>query len=243
MKKRKSSKKIVRKRKSKSTVLNSGYLPYLLSGLVTLLILFCFLGFYNRSHNPNVLSVATMLAKGGDHGGNPGEDVQQRKPPHLKLPENHAGQIENRQDDFINVEHATGSSGFVLRHKGVEAETENELRHDPTASNSLLLTTPSGNTHILILPDQAIQTVLTHNHLTSVLGEDGASSSADLESKIKLTIKGDQAVFEVKGIKKEKFLGFIPVNIHKTADVSASTGEVVSTSESFLGRLTDFLSF
>ena len=56
----------------KSVKYNSGFLPYLVSGLVTLLILFLFINYYNATRNPNVLGISSVLAKndealGEDH--------------------------------------------------------------------------------------------------------------------------------------------------------------------------------
>lgn len=146
-------------------------------------------------------------------------------------------QPELEEGDDVHIENATGSSGFLVRHKGVEAEAEDKLEHDPSASNSLLLTTPSGKQHILILPDQALDTVLSHNMLTSVPGADASGGA-----KIKLVSKDNGAVFEVEGVKSKKFLGLIPVTIPKTVNVSATDGSVVNTTQSFFSKLLDLLS-
>ncbi len=284
------AKKISKKR---STKYNSGFLPYLVSGLVTLVILFLFINYYNATRNPNVLGISSVLARDDEslslednHKGPQGEipmgrdgnsgqsgqfnqekqaepghamtaDVSGRKPqgepPHMNIsgtpvpPRTRDQKMEihrEEENDDLDFHSATDSSGFIMRHRGVEADADGVLSHDPeaTSSNQLLLTTPSGNKKILVLPDEAIQKVLEHNKLTQIFDENGASVSADL-AKIKLTVKGDQAVFEVKGIKKEKFLGFIPVNLHKTADISAETGDVTTRSDSFFGGVMDLLSF
>lgn len=287
MKKKNKSKPVKKTPKSRKSVkYNSGFLPYLVSGLVTLLILFLFINYYNATRNPNVLGISSVLARGGDdnhsedsmgrdeNSGQSGqfhpEPLQNADQEHI-VSSNTAGRMlqeEHRinpsgapippqgkeeklevhnvgeENDDLDFHSATDSSGFIMRHKGVEAETDGDLENDPeaTSSNQLLLTTPSGKHHIMVLPDQAIQKVLEHNKLTELFDGNGASVSADF-AKIKLTVKNDQAVFEVKGIKKEKFLGLIPVDLHKTVEVSAETGDVTSSSDSFFGGFLDALSF
>lgn len=95
-----------------------------------------------------------------------------------------------------------------------------------------------------ILPDQAVQNLLktkvfttVESKKTSTPGESNATTQ-----KTTLTELNNEPVFKVKGTAKKNLFGFIPVNIAKTAFVSAETGEVTKIDESFGQKLLEFLS-
>lgn len=49
-------------------------------------------------------------------------------------------------------------------------------------------------------------------------------------------------VYEIAGLSDQKLLGFIPVSVKKTVDVSVETGEIVGTNVSLGDQILDLLS-
>ncbi|MGE5042263.1 MAG: hypothetical protein ACM3IJ_05185 [Candidatus Levyibacteriota bacterium] len=243
-------------KKLKRSRYSSGPLPYLLAGFFASVLLFTFIHLQSDSSEFRVLGSST-LAENTDHQQNiqsedrqgpehedsrPSmperrEGVQPPPPRGATPPEPEDRKPESEKDDDIHLKDATGSSGFLLWHRGVQAESEDKLEHDPESTHSVLLTTPSGHEHILVLPDQAVKAVLDHNELTTVPGADASGGA-----KLKLLNKDNKPVFEVQGSKAKKFLGLIPVTIPKTVDVSATDGSIVNTTQSFFSKLLDLLS-
>ncbi len=72
--------------------------------------------------------------------------------------------------------------------------------------------------------------------------DDFSLDSTD-QTESTLVMQDDKPVYEIKGNKKAKFFGLLPVNIGKSIRVSAETGEVVKTSQTGASRLLDFFSF
>ena len=66
---------------------------------------------------------------------------------------------------------------------------------------------------------------------------DGISSIVDLGER------NGVPVYEITGISDQKLLGFIPVEIERSAIISAETGEIVDTDSSILDSLVDLASF
>lgn len=140
--------------------------------------------------------------------------------------EDHMGSDEGEMPELEH--HADGD---LLRVGSMSARS-----HFPimiTASGEAVVVTPHG-TIVAVLPDKALQALLKTHILSHI---DEGSSSAELVEKNEI------AVFEVHGSTRQKLFGFIPVNIHKTVDVSAQTGETISENEGLGARILDLFSF
>lgn len=125
---------------------------------------------------------------------------------------------------------------FVILKSGVGATTTFPLSLD-VSTNQLMVTTPTGTKNVTVLPDQAVNNLITQGTITSV-DQNGNNSS-----QINLVEENGQPVFQINGVSDQKLLGIIPLTIHKTANVSAQTGQVVSQNESLGQQLLDLLSF
>ncbi len=125
------------------------------------------------------------------------------------------------------------------------------------------ITTPAGSRVVTVLPDQAVQNMLTRGiiskiggHIATGSGElsgDDSSASAFIQGEseselpaaddnIELTEENGSPVYKIHGQKEKRFLGLLPVEIDKTLTVSADTGNVESTQISPFQRFLDLLS-
>ena len=148
-------------------------------------------------------------------------------------------QLENQLKEN-GIEIGSDSSKLVIGKNKIKAKTNFPLSVDPE-TNQLIVTTPKGQKIVTVLPDQAIQNMLSKKVLSEVdLGEKGETSSD--ESEIELENREDQVVYKIKGKKEHKLIGFIPVKTETTAYVSAENGEVVAKDESLLSKLIDYIS-
>jgi hypothetical protein len=148
-------------------------------------------------------------------------------------------QLENQLKEN-GIEIGTSSSNLVIGKNKIKAKTNFPLSIDPE-TNQLIVTTPKGQKIVTVLPDQAIQNMLSKKVLSEVnLAE--TDDKATEESEIELENREDQVVYKIKGKKEHKLIGFIPVKTDTTAYVSAENGEVVAKDESLLSKLIDFIS-
>jgi|CXWL01.1.fsa_nt_gi hypothetical protein len=155
--------------------------------------------------------------------------------------------IEERLDKSnIKVATASGDS-FLIQRGNASAITQFPLSID-LATNTLSVTTPAGTKDVVVLPDQAIQNLITANIVNRLGGPAVADqvqngNLASINQLITLGQQNDVPVYEINGISDQKLLGFIPVAINRNVTVSAETGEILSTQETFLNRVIDLFSF
>lgn len=152
--------------------------------------------------------------------------------------ENEALEHVNEELKKDDVHIGTAAAGFTLKRGEVEAETHFPLSVN-VATHELTVTTPAGVKVVTVLPDQAVQNLLSRN-IFDRIERNVASPGAQ---KVELTQVENQPVFVVKGIDDKRFLGFIPVVVRKTAFVSAQNGGIVRTDEDLFNRALDVLSF
>jgi len=129
-----------------------------------------------------------------------------------------------------------------------------------------IVTTPSG-VHIVILPEVAIQNMIragfpvvlppepspsptSSPEATASATPEGtpsstpeATASATSQEGVILTELNNQLVYEIPAIKKQKFLGVLPVDVRITGYVSAENGSIITTKKSFFNKILDTLSF
>jgi hypothetical protein len=108
--------------------------------------------------------------------------------------------------------------------------------------------TPSGNLTPTSTPSAT--TTITPNPTSTVSGEVTETpiqqedlSGEDEESSVKLVLDEDgNLVYEIDGIKVEKFLGIFKVNVNRVVIVSAETGELIKVKHNLGNKILDLLS-
>lgn len=141
----------------------------------------------------------------------------------------------------------TSAQKFVLQKGAIGAVTDFPLSVD-LATNTLTVNTPTGQKNVTVLPDQVVQNLIAANVVSRIGGQAvvDAARTGSLTSVTQVITLGEKngiPVYEINGLSDQKLLGFIPVAIKKTVTVSAETGNVVSTQESFPNRVLDLLAF
>lgn len=153
------------------------------------------------------------------------------------------------KDDDIKI--ATGSAELGFTQKGRRVRTNFPLSVNPT-TGQLFVTTPSGTKIVAILPQQAIENMIEAGVLTRteepqspppLQGTGAAQVLSESNALIELTEVNNQPAYTINGIKAQKMLGFIPVDIKIKTYVSATDGSLIKIQESFLSRILDFISF
>ncbi|MCL4366363.1 hypothetical protein M1437_04005 [Patescibacteria group bacterium] len=160
--------------------------------------------------------------------------------------------MEKAQEDIDNklenegIKISTESGKPVITKNNIKAEIDFPLSVD-IATRQLTVTTPNGQKAVTVLPDQAIQTLLSANIINKIQGQiANASPSAKLgniNGTIKLEVKDQTVVYKVNGEKEYKVLGFIPISTPVTAFVSAESGNLVTQEQSLLANLIKLISF
>ncbi len=150
-------------------------------------------------------------------------------------------EIEIEIEDEVEI--ATDGGSFSQNKKHLGAKSHFPISIDPL-TNSLIITTPSGIKTVAILPDRAVQNILTLGILSKIEGGI-ASGSAEVDSEnvdITLTEKDGEAVYRVEGEKEKKFFGLIPIAVNKAVVISAESGEFKSTEIDLFNRFLDLFS-
>lgn len=154
------------------------------------------------------------------------------------LDEEEIEDIEDEIEDELSddgIEIATSSAGVIIKKNNRGARTHFPLSINPE-TNELIVTTPSGQKIVTVLPDQAVENMLSKSVLSDVDEEEG-------EDSVEIETRNDDLVYKVKGKKDHKFLGFIPLKTAITAFVSAQTGQLTAKEQSLLSRIIERLSF
>lgn len=140
-----------------------------------------------------------------------------------------------------DVQVGTSSANeLTIRNGNVEAKTNFPLSINPT-TNTLTVTTPAGVKDVAVLPQPAVQNLIQQGVISQVTTTTTATNGAQLQ-QVTLGLLNNQPVFRVIGVDNKKLLGLLPVDINKTAYVSAQNGQVVQTNENFVSSLLDLLS-
>lgn len=167
----------------------------------------------------------------------------------VDLDENELQELEDQTENELGqqgvaIAPVEGNTVAVTKNQ-VAATTDFPLSID-VGTNQLILTTPDGPRVVTVLPDQAVQNLLTTGIInrvepqtadTTVQTQLGAFTGV-----VKLEIRNNDIVYKVNGVKTHRMLGFIPVNTGTTAFVSANSGTVVAQQRSLLANVVDFLS-
>jgi len=162
--------------------------------------------------------------------------------------------VEKEFNEEQETEIESSDEGITLEKNDIKAKSGFPLSID-VATNELTVTKRDGTTKIVtVLPDAAVANFMRHKKVELLNVEDTESSTSasiantdkkdDTEkTEIKLIEKDNELVYEIKGKKKLKALGFIPVTADTTGYISAETGDVISEDKPILTRILDFISF
>lgn len=143
------------------------------------------------------------------------------------------------RDEKNEVRVGTENGGFVIDRNKIRATTDFPLSVD-LSTNTLSVTTPAGEKRVTILPDEAVQNMLSRN----VIDRIGGQEVGGLSTRVKMSQKSDGTlIYEVEGEKQELLFGLVPMKFKKTAVVSAETGELLETKATFTDRILEFISF
>lgn len=141
------------------------------------------------------------------------------------------------EHDDLEISSAAGA--LSLRQRQTELDTHFPLSVD-LSTRSLVVTTPAGAKTVAVLPDDAINNLLSQGILSGVESE--ASSDGSILRKATLGETGTTLSFTIRGITTKKFLGMLNRLVRRTVTVSAENGAVLSVDESFINRLLDLFS-
>lgn len=134
----------------------------------------------------------------------------------------------------------------IIERLNVQALTDLPIAVDIN-TNVLTVTTPQGEKRVTVLPDEAIKNILAANVIDSIgtanLVEQVRTGNIEtLGQVIELGLKSDVPTYAIQGIKNHKLFGFFPITTQVQVEVSAETGEVVDTNQSFLDTVVDVFS-
>ena len=153
---------------------------------------------------------------------------------------------EKLEDRGIKVASNSAELGFV--EKGHRVRTNFPLTVNPV-TGELIVTTPAGAKVVTVLPNVAIENLIKAGVLTSVVentptGTNQASGGASVAgASIQLLEFANKPAFLIPGVKREKFLGLVPVGLKKETVVSAENGELLDIRENLATRILDTFSF
>lgn len=143
--------------------------------------------------------------------------------------------LEERTDRFdVELEHAarieSTGGGFSIQQNEVKVETTLPIQVNPE-KKTVSVVTPEGVRPVTTLPQEALNTVTSSGAANTVSGP------------VTMETKGEDVVYSVPTQTLERMFGVFPVSVQKNVEVSAVTGQVTSTSQSFVSRLLDIFSF
>jgi len=145
--------------------------------------------------------------------------------------------VTNWKEDLVEIEERENAKKititlvdgkFVITQEGVSATTEFPVSIDPE-KNRFMVTTPSGEKYLAVLPYEARESVLRAKTLTTLSG--GSFTITEEEKDLSYAVLGEKSLnlFNVYNLA-------LPVE----AKVSASTGEILSTNEPVWLKLLSF---
>lgn len=151
---------------------------------------------------------------------------------------------ERFEQDRIKI--ATESGRLVISRNATFALTDLPISID-LETNELKVTTPAGERVVAILPDQAVKNMLAANifdrlNNQTVIDEATSGALTAVANAIQLGERNGLPIYEIRGLRDQRLLGFIPVTTAVSTTVSASTGEVLDVEQSLLDKIIDLIS-
>lgn len=208
--------------------------------------------------NPEGLQVEVSHGKSDEN-----EQEHQNKPEISHLSDDQKEKLKDTVvknfEDENEASIASDEGGTTIEKDHVKVRTGFPLSID-VSSGQLIVTRPDGTTkNVAVLPDQAIENFMRNKKVnlinvpptntgsgsatTTPDSEATSSAQGSSETEVKLVEKDNKLVYEIKGKKKLKVLGFIPVETDTTGYVSAENGDVVGQDESPFTKFLNFISF
>lgn len=135
-----------------------------------------------------------------------------------------------------DVKIASSNGQLAIVNKDTGALSRFPLTIDPL-TRQLTVTTPAGSRIVTVLPEKAIANMLASHVMDDVISEKVNNELASVPRLVALETKNGVLGYRVRGVKKHKFLGFIPIKTSVEAFVSAENGQVVDTQTSLFGRI------
>ncbi len=175
----------------------------------------------------------------------------------IKAEQEDGTEVELEDDTLFKIEQRLGASGIKVATAGaqsflVQSGNTGALTNFPIsidlATNTLIINTPSGQRSVAVLPDQAVQNLIAANIVNrlggqAVVDETLTNNFTSVDQLVTLGEKNGIPIYEISGISDQRLLGFIPVSLEKEIEVTADTGEVISTNVSLGDRILDLISF
>lgn len=149
--------------------------------------------------------------------------------------------------DRSDIKVSTESGKLTVTRNNIGAVSRVPIAVDLN-NNELVVNTPAGTRVVTVLPDQAVQNMLAAN-VISRLGPSVVAKQVQTEEVtsiadvITLGERNGVPIYEVQGIKDQRLLGFIPVEIPVTAVVSAEDGKLLEEQKTLVSSLINILSF
>lgn len=160
----------------------------------------------------------------------------------IELDENELFKVEQRLAKS-SLKLATPSENTTILQRGEVAALSTFPLSVDLATNTLTVTTPAGERQVAILPDQAVRNLLVAGVIDQLVSlQTPVDTSLSFDHLIEFALMGNLPVYQILGLSNQKLLGFIPVQIQKTVEVSADTGEVVDTQQDLTSTILDTLS-
>ena len=167
----------------------------------------------------------------------------------VEVEEDELVELENEAEDSLATEgvaiNPISENSIAFTTNNVAALTDFPLSID-IGTNELILSTPQGPRVVTILPDRALQNLLSTGIINTI---ETSKTDAPLQTQlaaytgiVKIEIQNNDIVYKIKGKKKHRMLGVIPVNTNTTAFVSANSGTVIAQERSMLVNLVDLIS-
>lgn len=151
---------------------------------------------------------------------------------------------EELEEDDIFIATEEAQPGFIQR--GHRVRTNFPLSVN-AATGELIVSTPAGEKVVAILPEVAIQNMIRAGILTRVIEPpapvEGTASASVAGAGIELTQVNNQPVFVISGVRRQRFLGLVPVDIRIRAVVSVENGQLVDLQQGLFPRILDLVSF
>lgn len=164
----------------------------------------------------------------------------------VELPEQDMDEIfkiEEKEEEDVKI--SLFEQGFLITRGALGAKTDFPVTVD-LLTNELIIITPAGEKIVTVLPDRAVFNMLAANVINQVRGlpfTEQVGAGLTLEDIVNLIATEEGVLaYEIPGVSNQKFLGFLPVGIFKTAVVSVETGELLQVKQPILLRLLDAFS-
>lgn len=120
--------------------------------------------------------------------------------------------------------------GFEIEKGNVKVKTNLPVSVQAD-TKQLSIVTPNGTKTVTTLPDEAKNTVESSGFARQVVGD------------ITLEQNGEDVVFHMNTVNSKRMFGLLPVQVNREVEVSATTGQITGTTQSFGQRLLDLFSF